>query len=90
MIEVKTNGAYLSGKEDGKQVWKLIKDEIDYNKQNTIVFPDGLSYMTETFLNGFLDEPLRNKVDVKKIIKFKCGNAYIKSLINYYWSKYDN
>ena len=43
MIELEINRAYLSGREDGKNVWNLIKDNIDWSTQNTIVLPDGLS-----------------------------------------------
>lgn len=52
MIEVEISQAYLSGREFGKNVWNLIKDKVDWNTQNTIVLPDGLSYMTDSFLDS--------------------------------------
>lgn len=84
MIEVEINQAYLSGREFGKNVWNLIKDKIDWNTQNTIVLPDGLSYMTESFFLGFTEE-VRNRTDsLDKVLKFKCGNEYIRSLVSIY------
>ena len=81
MIEVEINQAYLSGREFGKNVWNLIRDKIDWNTQNIIVLPDGLSYMTDSFFLGFTEE-VRNRTDeLDKVIKFKCGNEYIRSLI---------
>ena len=84
MIEVITNRAYLSGNTYGRQVWNSIKDKIDWNTQNIIVFPDGLSYMTESFFFGFVSELQEKGLSVKDIIKFKCGNEYIRSLLRIY------
>lgn len=84
MIEIEINRAYLSGIADGKQVWNSIKDKIDWNTQNTIVFPDGLSYITESFFLGFISELREKGLSVKDIIKFKCGNEYIRSLLRIY------
>lgn len=84
MIELKINRAYLSGREDGKNVWNLIRDNIDWSTQNTIVLPDGLSYMTDSFFLGFTEE-VRNRTDsLDEVIKFKCGNEYIRSLLRIY------
>ena len=84
MIEVEINQAYLSGREFGKNVWNLIKDKIDWNTQNTILLPDGLSYMTESFFLGFTEE-VRNRTDsLDEVIKFKCSNEYIWSLVRIY------
>lgn len=84
MIELEINKAYLSGKEDGKNVWNLIKDKIDWDIQNTIVLPDGLSYMTDSFFLGFTEE-VRNHTDsLDEVIRFKCGNEYIRSLVRIY------
>lgn len=84
MLEVKINRAYLSGRTDGKNVWNLIKNKIDWNTQNTIVLPDGLSYMTGSFFLGFTEE-VRNRADsLDEVIKFKCGNEYIRSLVRSY------
>ena len=88
MIEVEINQAYLSGKEFGKNVWNLIRNEIDWNTQNTILLPDGLSYMTESFFLGFTEE-VRNRTDsLEDVIKFKCGNEYIRSLVRIYTEWY--
>ena len=88
MVEVEINQAYLSGREFGKNVWNLIKDKIDWNTQNTIVLPDGLSYMTESFFLGFTEE-VRNRTDsLEDVIKFKCGNEYIRSLVRSYTEWY--
>lgn len=92
MIEVEINQAYLSGREFGKNVWNLIKDNIDWSTQNTIVLPDGLSYMTDSFFLGFTEE-VRNRTDkLDDVIKFKCGNEYIRSLERIYteWYKKKN
>lgn len=89
MIEVEINQAYLSGREFGKNVWNLIKDKIDWNTQNTIVLPNGLSYMTDSFFLGFTEE-VRNRTDsLDKVLKFGCGNEYIRSLVRIYseWYK---
>lgn len=84
MIEVEINQAYLSGREEGKNVWNLIKDNIDWSTQNTIVLPDGLSYMTDSFFLGFTEE-VRNRTDsLDEVIRFKCGNEYIRSLVRIY------
>mgnify|MGYP000951145572 CR=1 FL=1 len=84
MIEVEINQAYLSGREFGKNVWNLIKDKVDWNTQNTIVLPDGLSYMTDSFFLGFTEE-VRNRTDsLEDVIKFKCRNEYIRSLVRIY------
>lgn len=84
MIEVEINQAYLSGREFGKNVWNLVRNEIDWNTQNTIVLPDGLSYMTESFFLGFTEE-VRNRVNsLDEVVKFKCGNEYIRSLVRIY------
>ena len=54
------------------------------------MLPDGLSYMTESFFLGFTEE-VRNRTNrLDEVVKFRCGNEYIRSLINYYWSKYGN
>lgn len=88
MIELEINQAYLSGREFGKNVWNLIKDKIDWNTQNTIVLPDGLSYMTESFFLGFTEE-VRNRTDsLDEVIRFKCGNEYIRSLVRIYTEWY--
>lgn len=88
MIELEINQAYLSGRADGKNGWNLIRDEIDWNTQNTIVLPDGLSYMTESFFLGFTEE-VRNRTDsLDEVIKFKCGNEYIRSLVRFYTEWY--
>jgi hypothetical protein len=84
MIELEINRAYLSGKEDGKNVWNLIRNEIDWCTQNTIVLPDGLSYMTDSFFLGFTEE-VRNRTNkLDEVIKFKCANEYIRSLVRIY------
>lgn len=84
MIELEINRAYLSGKEDGKNVWNLIRNEIDWSTQNTIVLPDGLSYMTDSFFLGFTEE-VRNRTNkLDEVIKFKCANEYIRSLVRIY------
>lgn len=84
MIEVEINQAYLSGKEFGKDVWNLIKDKIDWGTQNTIVLPDGLSYMTDSFFLGFTEEVRNRTNSLDEVIKFKCGNEYIRSLVRIY------
>lgn len=84
MIELEINQAYLSGREFGKNVWNLIKDKIDWSTQNTIVLPDGLSYITDSFFLGFTEE-VRNRTDsLDKVIRFRCGNEYIRSLVRIY------
>ena len=84
MIEVVINQAYLSGREFGKEVWNLLRDKIDWSTQNTIVLPDGLSYMTDSFFLGFTEE-VRNRTDsLDEVIRFKCGNEYIRSLVRIY------
>lgn len=88
MIELVINQAYLSGREEGKNVWNLIKDNIDWSTQNTIVLPDGLSYMTDSFFLGFTEE-VRNRTDsLDEVIRFKCGNEYIRSLVRIYTEWY--
>lgn len=88
MIEVEINQAYLSGREFGKNVWNLIRNEIDWSTQNTIALPDGLSYMTDSFFLGFTEE-VRNRTDsLDGVIKFKCGNEYIRSLVRIYTEWY--
>lgn len=88
MIELEINRAYLSGRNDGKNVWNLIRDNIDWNTQNTILLPDGLSYMTESFFLGFTEE-VRNRTDsLDKVIRFRCGNEYIRSLVRIYTEWY--
>lgn len=84
MITLAMNRAYLGGRADGRFAWNLVKDEIDYNKQNTIALPDGLTYITESYFDGFVEELVSSGHDVKSIIRFKCGNAYIKSLLYIY------
>lgn len=84
MITLDMNRAYLGGRADGRFAWNLVKDEIDYNKQNTIALPDGLTYITESYFDGFVEELVSSGHDVKSIIRFKCGNAYIKSLLYIY------
>lgn len=84
MIELEINRAYLSGREDGKNVWNLIKDNIDWNTQNTIVLPDGLSYMTDSFFLGFTEEVRNRTNNLDEVIKLKCGNEYIRSLVRIY------
>lgn len=88
MIELEINQAYLSGREFGKNVWNLIKDKIDWSTQNTIVLPDGLSYITDSFFLGFTEE-VRNRTDsLDKVIRFRCGNEYIWSLVRIYTEWY--
>jgi hypothetical protein len=88
MIELEINQAYLSGREFGKNVWNLIKDKIDWSTQNTIVLPDGLSYITDSFFLGFTEE-VRNRTDsLDKVIRFRCGNEYIRSLVRIYTEWY--
>lgn len=84
MIEVEINQAYLSGREFGKSVWNLIRDKIDWDTQNTIVLPDGLSYMTESFFLGFTEEVRNRTDDLANVIRFKCANEYIRSLVRLY------
>lgn len=84
MIEVEINQAYLSGKEFGKNVWNLIRDKIDWNTQNTILLPDGLSYMTDSFFLGFTEEVRNRTNSLDEVIKFRCGNEYIRSLVRIY------
>lgn len=92
MIEVEINQAYLSGREDGKNVWNLIKDKIDWDTQNTIVLPEGLSYMTDSFFLGFTEEVRNRTNSLDEVIKFKCGNEYVRSLVRIYseWYKKKN
>lgn len=92
MIEVEINQAYLSGREDGKNVWNLIKDKIDWDTQNTILLPDGLSYMTDSFFLGFTEEVRNRTNNLDEVIKFKCGNEYVRSLVRIYseWYKKKN
>ena len=89
MIELEINRAYLSGREDGKNVWNLIKDKIDWDTQNTIVLPDGLSYMTDSFFLGVTEEVRNRTNNLAEVLKFKCGNEYIRSLVRIYseWYK---
>lgn len=84
MIELEINRAYLSSREDGKNVWNLIKDKIDWNIQNTIVLPDGLSYMTDSFFLGFTEEVRNRTNNLDEVIKLKCGNEYVRSLVRIY------
>ena len=88
MIELEINRAYLSGKEDGKNVWNLIRNEIDWSTQNTIVLPDGLSYMDDSFFLGFTEEVRNRTNSLEEVIKFKCGNEYIRSLVRIYTECY--
>lgn len=92
MIEVEINQAYLSGREFGKNVWNLIRNEIDWNTQNTILLPDGLSYMTDSFFLGFTEEVRNRTNNLDEVIKFKCGNEYVRSLVRIYseWYKKKN
>lgn len=87
MIELDVNRAYLGGRADGRYAWNLVKDEIDYGKQNTIMLPDGLTYITESYFDGFVEELVSSGYDVKSVIRFKCGNSYIKSLLYIYLEK---
>lgn len=84
MIEVEINQAYLSGREFGKNVWNLIREKIDWSTQNTIVLPDGLSYMTDSFFLGFTEEVRNRTNSLEEVIKFRCGNEYIRSLVRIY------
>lgn len=84
MIEVVINQAYLSGREFGKKVWNLIRDEIDWNTQNTVILPDGLSYMTDSFFLGFTEEVRNRTNSLDEVVKFRCGNEYIRSLLRIY------
>ena len=84
MIEVEINRAYLSGRADGKNVWNLIKGKIDWNTQNTILLPDGLSYMTDSFFLGFTEEVRNRTNNLDEVVKFKCGNEYVRSLVRIY------
>lgn len=88
MIEVEINQAYLSGREFGKNVWNLIRNEIDWSTQNTIVLPDGLSYMADSFFLGFTEEVRNRTNSLEEVIKFKCGNEYIRSLVRIYTECY--
>lgn len=88
MIELEINRAYLSGKEDGKNVWNSIRNEIDWSTQNTIVLPDGLSYMADSFFLGFTEEVRNRTNSLEEVIKFKCGNEYIRSLVRIYTECY--
>lgn len=88
MIEVVINQAYLSGREFGKEVWNLIRDEIDWNTQNTVIFPNGLSYMTDSFFLGFTEEVRNRTNSLDKVVKFNCGNEYIRSLLRIYTECY--
>lgn len=88
MIALEINRAYLSGKEDGKNVWNLIRDKIDWNTQNTIVLPDGLSYMTDSFFLGFTEEVRNRTNSLDDVVKFKCSNEYIRSLLRIYTGCY--
>ena len=92
MIEVEINQAYLSGREFGKNVWNLIRNEIDWNTQNTILLPDGLSYMTDSFFLGFTEEVRNRTNNLYEVIKFKCRNEYVRSLVRIYseWYKKKN
>lgn len=92
MIVLEINRAYLSGREDGKNVWNLIRNEIDWSTQNTIVLPDGLSYMTDSFFLGFTEEVRNRTNNLDEIIKLKCSNEYIRSLVRIYteWYKKKN
>ena len=92
MIEVEINQAYLSGREFGKNVWNLIRNEIDWNTQNIILLPDGLSYMTDSFFLGFTEEVRNRTNNLDGVIKFKCGNEYVRSLVRIYseWYKKKN
>lgn len=88
MIEVEINQAYLSGREFGKSVWNLIRDKIDWSNQNTIVLPDGLSYMTDSFFLGFTEEVRNRTNNLDEVIKLKCGNEYVRSLVRIYTEWY--
>ena len=92
MIEVEINQAYLSGREFGKNVWNLIRNEIDWNTQNTILLPDGLSYMTDSFFLGFTEDVRNRTNNLDEVIKFKCGNEYVRSSVRIYseWYKKKN
>ena len=92
MIEVEINRAYLSGRVDGENVWNLIRDKIDWDTQNIIVLPDGLSYMTDSFFLGFTEEVRNRTNNLDEVIKFKCGNEYIRSLVRIYseWYRKQN
>lgn len=89
MIELVINQAYLSGREFGKEVWNLIRDEIDWNTQNTVILPDGLSYMTDSFFLGFTEEVRNRTNSLDEVIKFKCSNEYIRSLLMIYTECYE-
>lgn len=84
MIELVINQAYLSGREFGKDVWNLIRDEIDFNTQNIIVLPDSLSYMTDSFFRGFTEEVRNRTNSLDEVVNFRCGNEYIRSLLRIY------
>lgn len=84
MIELEINQAYLSGREFGKNVWNLIRDRIDWSTQNTIVLPDGLSYMTDSFFLGFTEEVRNRTNNLDEVIKLKCGNEHVRSLVRIY------
>ena len=55
-INVSPELTHLAGHKYGKSVFDQLKDKIDYEKPITFVFPDRITHIATSFIQGFFEE----------------------------------
>ena len=74
----------IAGNPFGREIWKSVSGDVDWEGLNTIIFPDYLRGISTSFVQGFIFE-ICQKIGIEKLhhhFEFKCNNPRIEKKIN--------
>ena len=73
----------IAGNPLGKDTWKAISDQIDWGGMNILIFPDYLTSVSSSFVQGFISE-ICSRIGIENIYRhfeFECNNSRVKKKI---------
>lgn len=74
----------LAGNPFGAEIYdSQVKDKIDWNNKNEIIFPNQINRIAISFIQGFTKEILKkiDKNEVEKLFIFKASSAELENKI---------
>lgn len=86
ILDLNTTITRLAGNEYGQRIFiEQVKDKINYNKENIIIFPDIIENIAISFVQGFAKEIIRNvSTDkVHEIVKIEGRDKVVSNFYKY-------
>ena len=75
--------ARIAGNPLGRETWEKIKDQVDWSSMNVFIFPDYLTSISSSFVQGFILE-ICERIGIENIYKnfaFHCDNPRVTKKI---------